>query len=82
MGKRHFTVIIAMVAKRRKYLIGQFHVNSSRAPHPDLTDFFEIFTSGRHHKDIKILKILATNSKWLRFYDILKKWQIEDRGWV
>ena len=40
--------------------------------------FLEIFTSGRYHKDIKIMKILLSNSK--RFYDIFKKLQIDDRG--
>ena len=44
-------------------------------------DFFEIFTSsGRYHRDMEILKILASNSERLRFYGIFKKWQIDDRG--
>ena len=30
-------------------------------------DFFEIFTSGRHHTDMKILKIYPTFSKFLTF---------------
>ena len=38
--------------------------------------FFKIFISGRYHKDMKILKILASNSKWIRFYGIFEKWQI------
>ena len=31
--------------------------------HLYLMDFLEIFTSGRYHRDMKILKILASNSK-------------------
>ena len=45
---------------------------------PYLIDFLEIFTSGRYHRDMKILKILASNSKWFRVYSILKKLQIDD----
>ena len=41
-------------------------------------DFLEIFTSRRYHRDIKTLKILASNSKWFRVYGIFKKLQIED----
>ena len=41
-------------------------------------DFLEIFTSGRYHGDMKILKILASNSKRFRVYDISKKLQIDD----
>ena len=41
-------------------------------------DFSEIFTSGRYQRDMKILKILASNTKRLRGYDILKEWQIDD----
>ena len=41
-------------------------------------DFLEIFTSGRYHRDMKILKILASNSKLFRVYDIFKKLQIDD----
>ena len=41
-------------------------------------DFFEIFTSGRYHRDMKALKILASNSNHFRIYGIFKKWQI---GW-
>ena len=41
-------------------------------------DFLEIFTSGRYHKDIKILKILASKSKRFRVCDTFKKWQIDD----
>ena len=41
-------------------------------------DFLEILTSGRYHKDMKILKILAFNSKRFRVYGIFKKLQIDD----
>ena len=43
-------------------------------------DFLEIFTSGRYHRDMKILKILASNSKRFRFYGIFKKGQVDDGG--
>ena len=41
-------------------------------------DIFEIFISGRHHRDMKALEILASNSKYFRIYGkyIFKKWQI------
>ena len=46
-------------------------------------DFLEIFTSGRYQRDMEMLKILAFNCKQVRFYGILKKWQIhDDRGMV
>ena len=41
-------------------------------------DFLEIFTSGSYDRDMKILKILASNSKRVRVYGIFKKWQIDD----
>ena len=41
-------------------------------------DFLEIFTSDRYHRDMKILKILASKSKQLRNYSILKKGQIDE----
>ena len=41
-------------------------------------DFFEIFTSGRYHRDMKILKILASNYMRFRIYGIFKKLQIDD----
>ena len=42
-------------------------------------DFLEIFTSGRYHRDMKILKILlASNSKRFRVYGIFKKLQIDN----
>ena len=37
-----------------------------------------IFASSRYHRDMKILKILASNSKWFRVYGIFKKLQIDD----
>ena len=43
-------------------------------------EFFEIFTSARYHRDMKILKILASNSKRFTFYGIFKTWQIDRRG--
>ena len=45
---------------------------------PYLMDFLEIFSSGRYHRDMKILKILAPNSKRFRVYGIFKKLQIDD----
>ena len=39
----------------------------------------EVFDSGRYYRDMKILKILVSNSKRFRFYDIFKQWQIDDR---
>ena len=41
-------------------------------------EYDESFTSGRYHRDMKILKILAANSKRLRVYGIFKKLQIDD----
>ena len=35
-------------------------------------EFFEIFTGGRYHRDMKILKILASNSKWFKVYGIFR----------
>ena len=45
---------------------------------PYLMDFSEIYTSVRYHRDMKILKILACNSKQLRVYGIFKRLQIDD----
>ena len=39
-------------------------------------DFLEIFTSGRYHEDMKILTMLASNSKCFRVYGIFKKGQM------
>ena len=41
-------------------------------------DFLEIFTSGSYDRDIKILKILGSNSKRVRVYGIFKKLPIDD----
>ena len=41
-------------------------------------DFLETFTSGSYDRDLKILKILASNSKRVRVYVIFRKWQIDD----
>ena len=40
--------------------------------------FLEIFTSGRYHRDMKIVKILASNSKQFRVYGMLKQLQTDD----
>ena len=41
-------------------------------------DFLEISTSGEYHRDMKILRILASNSKRFRLYGIFIKLQIDD----
>ena len=41
-------------------------------------DFLKIFTIGRYHRDMKVLKVLASNSKRFRVYGIFKKRQIDD----
>ena len=38
--------------------------------------FFEIFTSGSYHRDMKALKILASKSKHFRIYGTFNKWKI------
>ena len=43
----------------------------------NISYFFEIFTSRRYHRDMKILRILASNSKHFRIYRIFKKWKID-----
>ena len=44
-------------------------------------DFLEIFSSGKYHRDMTILKLLGSNSKWFRVYGIFNKWKIaDDRG--
>ena len=73
-----FTMIIVMVAKWKKMLQWVIPCQLSRACQLYLMDFIEICTSGRYHREIKILEILAANSKWFRDYDIFKKWQIDD----
>ena len=77
-GKKIFRVIIVTVAKRKRCFTEQFHAKLSRACQPYLVDFLEIFTSGRYHRDMKILKILASNSKHFKIYGIFKKLQIAD----
>ena len=44
-------------------------------------DFLENFTSGRYHREIKILKILACNSKRFKAYGIFKKWKFDGDSW-
>ena len=38
--------------------------------------FLKFLPVGKFHRDIKIIKILASNSKHFRIYGISKKWQI------
>ena len=38
--------------------------------------FFEIVSSDRYHRAMKALRVLASYSKHLRIYGIVKKWQI------
>ena len=40
-------------------------------------DFLESFASGRYHRDMKTLKILAPNTKRFRVYGIMNKWKID-----
>ena len=40
--------------------------------------FLKVFTNGKYHRDMKILKILASNSKQFRVYGILKQLEIDD----
>ena len=40
-------------------------------------EFLETFTSGKYHRDMTNLKILASNSKWFRVYGIFDKWKID-----
>ena len=54
------------------------NAKSLKACHPYLMDFLEIFTYGSYDRDMKILKILASNSKQVRVYGIFKKSQIDD----
>ena len=70
-----------MVAKRKRRFTGQFHSKLSRACHPYLMSFLEIFTRGRDHRDMKILKILAFNSKEFGVYGIANGKLMVIRGW-
>ena len=58
-------------------------VGNSMLNHPGhvtltLRIFLELLTSGKYHRDVTILKILASNSKWFRVYGIFNKWKIDD----
>ena len=48
---------------------------------PYLVGFLEIFTSGRYHRDMKVLKILASNFRRFRVSGIFKKLQVDDDKW-
>ena len=61
-----------MVAQRKSGVIRELHNNSSKACHLYLMDFVEIFTSGRYYGDMKILKILTSNSTSSEFIVFLK----------
>ena len=39
-------------------------------------DFLEIFASGRYHRDMKVLKILASNFKWFKFMAFLRNYKL------
>ena len=70
-----------MVTKRKK----NASLRNSMLNHPGHVTptpwiFFEIFTSGRYHRDVNILKKLASSSRRFIFYGIPTKWQIDDRG--
>ena len=65
MGKYTFTVIIVTVAS-----LGNSMIN-----HPG---HITLTSSGRYHRDMKLLKILASDFKEFRLYGIFKKWQIDD----
>ena len=71
-------MIIVTVAKRKRCFTELFHAKSSRACHPYLKDFLEIFISVRYPRGVKVLKILIFNSKRFRVYGIFKKIQIDD----
>ena len=72
-------MILATAAKRENASLGNW-VN--QPAHVTLTSWIFLKFGGRFHKDMKILKILDSNSKQLRVYSVFKKWQIDDdRGW-
>ena len=54
----------------------QFIQNFSSIYHPYFMYFFEIPTSGRYHRDMKALKIQASNFKHFWIYGTFNKWQI------
>ena len=66
------TTAIFSSAKKKRCFIGYFHLESSRACHPYFMDFLGDFINGKYHRDMKILKILASDSKQLRVYGIFK----------
>ena len=70
MGIDISTVITATVVKRKKKLhwVIPRVIIQGMSPLPQA-----IFTSGRYHRDVKISKILGSNSKQIRFHSILKK---------
>ena len=80
MGKTHFYSDHSNSCKEEKMLYRVTHAKSSKVCHPYLVDVLEISTSGRYHRDLKILEILASNSKWFRVYGIFRKLQIDDEG--
>ena len=66
------------------FLMLQFHVKSykiSGSCHHYLMDFSEIFTSERYHRDMKALKILASNSKHFRICGTLINDKLVCLGW-
>ena len=73
MGKDIFTVIIVTVAKRKDASLSNSMLN--HPGHVTLTSwiYLEIFTSGSYERDMKILKRLASNSKWVRVFGIFSK---------
>ena len=70
-----------MVIKRKRCFTGQFHAKFSRAFHLLPHGFCRIFTSGRYHRDMKVLKILASNFRRFRVSGIFKKLQVDDDKW-
>ena len=67
-----FAVIIETVANRKDASLDKSMINHPR--HVTLTSLiFQIVTSGRYHRDMKIVRILAYNSKQFRVYGIFKK---------
>ena len=68
-----FTVIIATVAKKKNASLGNSMLNHLGHVTLTLWIFFEIFTSDRYYRDMKVPRILASNSKRFSFYGIFKK---------
>ena len=63
--------LVEIFFKKQK---GQFHIKSSRAWHPYLSEFLHFRTICRYHWYIKTLKISAANSLWFLRYRYLKIW--------